>query len=298
MKFSLFNKNSVCLMFSFGVVSQTMAALVPAESLKKYAELCKLAPLPKMGQGIASVESDGYFGPQVNICSFLFDGAKSRTDQFPVTPEGKKSEFKLGWIAADQNISYKTKRATIDPKPNIQFYRILGKDFHPETPLRVPIDRVPIYDYLQRLSSNPSGKGKFQIEEDEDRVTISVQAIDGPIDCTESLVFIKKPYFLLESFSRHYVHLSRPQVNHEINIQISWKLSGSKYVFVDEITKVLTYPNMTQKPDISFLHFKIQEVNLNPTIQDSQFSLAGIGLPKDSSITDKVQNKSYKFNPN
>jgi hypothetical protein len=297
MDFSFF-KNIKCSLFLVLLISHCLASSNSVDLLKDYAELCKLAPLPTMGQGIAVVESDGYFGNQVKFCSFLFDGAKSRMDQFSVTPEGNKSEFELGWITGDQNISYKSKRATIDPKPNVQFYRVLGKDFHPQTLLRIPSDRVPLHDHLQRLSSNPSGKAKFQIEEDEDRVTITVSGVDGPIECKESFVFIKKPYFLLESFRRHYVHSSRPQVNHELNIQIAWKKYESKYVFVDELTQALTYPNMPQKPDISFLHIKIQEVNLDPVIQDAQFYLAGIGLPKDSLVTDKVQNKSYKYNPN
>jgi len=266
-------------------------------------EAFKAVEHPLTGKGSALVEMYYRKYPELTMkrmVDFMFKENLSRSTSFSMK-EGKLEQPEVLWVVGEKcsvTYNYLRRYAGVQRDPPLQFYHRIGYDFNPSTfmecygtPLTVHTDRV--LDGPATLSTKMDSDGILHLITDYRDQNVRTHQ-DISVDPA-------KGYRLVDWF-RIMERFDRPERSHTDFFEIEWdKYESSWYA---KAAKMASYAGVHSPEDISSLRVEnvrtsiavtVTEFDPNVEINDSEFTLNGLGLPVGTLIVDKISGTNYKI---
>jgi len=251
---------------------------------------------PACGKGSALVTSTGPIGPSENstvIMDFEFEDNLSRSTRFAIANQGEKGKKEITWSQGTKySIVYNIEHITLQEKPARQFYRRLGYDFNPETFLRW--SDSPISDRLERflnnrivvLSVEKDANGILHLigrYEDPNQRHYRVSNFDPakgyrPVRFYDSIEFLKD---------------REKDINDTYTIE--WTKYGSVWYVKSAKIESVYWAKDINAPARAIMKVIIRDFDPNVSLDSNDFDIEAIGVPKGTTVIDRINNREYKY---
>jgi hypothetical protein len=255
----------------------------------------KMIQNPPMGKGSALVASTTSLGPSENhiaIMDFEFKSAMRRSDMFLATEKGEKGRRENTWAQGNEYaVTYNSANVKIDQKLTRGFYRKVGYDFHPETFLYLTDHPISFL-----LEKEVNGPGILSVTKDENGILNLICKYEDP----------NKRIYHLKSFdpSKGY----RPVAMHDIveflkdhrkdindAYTIEWAKYDSAWYVKSAKIEAVYWSKDSNAPAKMITEVAIQNFEPNVDIDSNDFNIEGLGVPKGTTVVDKIKNREYKY---
>lgn len=242
-------------------------------------------PVHSAGRGTARVEIKDDLGERRHFFHFAFSGSHSRSQRHAITEDQKPGPAEISWIAGPDNL-IAGGIVISDSVPPREFYRMPGYDFHPATFMSAEPNRTR--SLRQTLLAWQKNYETLQVEDCNDLTTVTVHGTAEDI--------ISESYFLTLDFAagllpktyrRIYEHSKRPLWNEDVKITYWWKKWQDKYYLSSMERIIHAFRPGTDEPFVGRISIDILDFVPAPHIDDSEFSLHGLGLPEGFRVYDR-----------
>jgi hypothetical protein len=226
------------------------------------------------------------------ILDFVFKNEQSRTTRFSMK-EGKRDKPEVVWaVGKERSVvhNYSTNYVSIQRNPILQFhyehYNFNPRafmEYHKRVPLAVHLQRV--LDGPATLSTKTDGKGILHLIAD----------YKDPNTHQHSVIFIDptKGYRLVGGLDMTE-RFDRPERSHTDFIDIQWHkyescwyIKSATYTSYTGVHSTQDKTSLGQDHLIRSIAIKITDFHPNVKVDDSEFTLKGLGLPPGIRVIDK-----------
>lgn len=289
-----------CSLIIFTITSDIHAEDNPSNSrelLVPVIEALKCVETPRTGRGSATLKRYDTTGYHEEYITFSFKDNMSRTDRFEYS-DGKKGRRKFANAMGPKvYVGFNPNNAIVRKDPANGWYRILSKDFHPDTFLirehRSFAERIQsIIEGPSVLSLDLSDSGIFKIRavhSNNERKWDSEFWLD------------KEKGFRLVRYKRVQTRLGTGQKVTE-DIQMSWKRYGQFWYINEakcELGPTFYYiageEPQVKRPYRDMVEFVIEDFKPNVDVSESEFTLDGLNLREGIPVVDRISGVTFRY---
>jgi hypothetical protein len=250
---------------------------------------------PQAGRGTARVRNTSVSPTEEYEMFFVFNGNCSRSDRY-VTKDGRVGEREVVWsMGRDVYVGLNPHNAVVHAKPEDQFYRNFGYDFHPDTFIK--IDAYPVTRVLKAwLTSAPTiPNGSLTTECDGNIITIITLVSDSVSWQKETVQLDSSKGYRPISWSLEGRNSAIETQNISKKCSISWQMLNGKWYVASADLELMGYEALHGNRPASRISFRITDFSEDATISDEAFTLAGIGVPDGLRVVDSITGVTYRY---
>ena len=284
--------------------SPALAAEASEETIATFQaaiEALKAVEHPGTGKGSAQVETYVRNIPLMTgtrVVDFMFKGEMTRSLK-SARVEGNSKKPDLLWAVGEKCfVEYTRGRAIVQRNPPLILYRELGNDFNPNTFMQCFHD--PIVEHLEGVLDGPA---TLSTKMDKDGVLnlITVWKDKNHYQRNVMSVDSNKGYRLVGTYALMQ-RIDMPARNHTDFFEVQWDEHESSWYV--KSAKFASYVGIHSPEDRLSLEpgnlrsstaIEVTEFHPNVEINDSEFTLNGLGLPVGTPVVDKISGISYKI---
>ena len=250
-----------------------------------------------LGTALVTVQSQGK-EPEQTIVEFMFKGTNTRSDAYLAT-KGQKADFQTSWaVNAENSVVWNNMYGVVTNEPASQFYRRVGYDFHPWV-----FQNRNGQVCAELLRKMMQGKWNLASHLDESGVLhVTGELIEGQrqyrhtfdIDMTKGC-----------RLSRYGIARRTSGVlDLELDWTVKWRQWGSQWYPESAVYDSRTWEGESAEVDTRPVHagerryrceIRIAEFQPDAAIEDTAFTVAGLGLPQGTLVIDEVLGIKYYF---
>lgn len=247
---------------------------------------------PPCGKGVALVAFTGPPENRVAVMDFEFKDNLSRSDMFLITNNGEKGTRDVTWSQGkDYAVVYNPFNVTLERTAAKQFYRKVGYDFNPDTFLQWRNQSI-----LSRLEKYFSGAGVLSVEKDANGILHLIGKYEDPNQrhYRVSSFDPAKEYRPVRIYdSIEFLKDRRKDINDTYTIE--WTKYGSVWYVKSAKIEAVYWAKDLNAPARMGVDVAIQNFEPNVVIDNNDFSIEGIGVPKGTQVIDKITDRQYKY---
>jgi hypothetical protein len=236
------------------------------------------------------------------IFDFEFKGDMSRSTRFGVE-EGKRGQPEVVWIKGEKcsvTLNHSKKYASVESNPQYQFYHQLGYDFNPDTFMLWYL--TPVSEHIRRVLNGPAN---LSTKIDSDGILHLITDYKDQNQHEHQVIYLDpaKDYRLVGGLNIRE-DLKDPNRNHTDFLEIQWGQYGSNWYIKNAQFSVYKGVHSPEEKDsidpdklIKNTSVTITGFHPNVKVDDSEFTLDGLGLSNGTLVVNKISGLKYMYNP-
>jgi len=236
------------------------------------------------------------------IFDFVFKGDLSRSTQFSIE-DGKRGQPEIVWTKGEKcsvTLNHSKNYASVESNPQYQFHHQLGYDFNPDTFMLWYL--APVSEHIRRVLNGPAN---LSTKTDSNGILLLITDYKDQNHREHQVIYLDpaKDYRLIGGLNIRE-NFKDPNRSHTDFLDIHWDQYQSSWYIKNahfSVYKGVHSPEVRDSIDPDKLRKKastiITDFHPNVEVDDSEFTLDGIGLPNGTLIVNKISGLRYRYNP-